>query len=82
MLYRPTQELLPPKSNITQFANRFEIIATNTNAKQALDRIYETSDLNEIAKMDKTTSLAKVAYINLDKLGVAAGVIKRSDVIS
>ena len=82
MLYRPTQEILPPESNIIKFANRYEIIATNENSKQALDRIYETSDLNEIAKMDKTTSLAKVAYINLDKLGVAAGVIKRSDVIS
>lgn len=77
MLYRPTQQLLPPDSNISSFANRFEIIATNQNAKQALDRIYETSDLEEIEAMDKPSSLAKVAYKNLDKLGVAAGVIPR-----
>ena len=77
MLYRPTQELLPADSNITSFANRFEIFATNQNAKQALDRIYETSDLEEIRKMEKTSSLAKVAYKNLDKLGVAAGSIPR-----
>ncbi|MDD3727970.1 MAG: hypothetical protein PHO84_04940 [Dysgonamonadaceae bacterium] len=77
MLYPPTQELLPPDSNITSFANRFEIIATNQNTKQALDRIYETSDLTEIERMEKPSSLAKVAYKNLDKLGVAAGVIPR-----
>ncbi len=78
MLYRPTQELLPPNSNITSFANRFEIFATNQNAKQALDRIYETSDMEEIKAMVKTSSLAKVAYKHLDKLGVAAGVIPRT----
>lgn len=82
MLYKPTQELLPADSNITSFANRFEIFATNQNAKQALDRIYETSDLEEIKKMEKTSSLAKMAYKNLDKLGVAAGVIPRIDTIT
>lgn len=80
MLYRPTQEILPPDSNIIKFANRFEIIATNKNTKQALDRIYETSNLDEIAEMEKTTSLAEVAYKNLDKLGVAAGIINKDDV--
>ena len=77
MIYPPTQDLLPPDSNITSFANRFEIFATNRNAKQALDRIYETSDMKEIEAMEKTSSLAEVAYKNLDKLGVAAGVIPR-----
>ncbi|MFA6863726.1 MAG: hypothetical protein WCS11_07550, partial [Dysgonamonadaceae bacterium] len=77
MIYPPTQEILPPDRNITAFANRFEIIATNQNTKQALDRIYETSDLTEIERMEKPSSLAKVAYKNLDKLGVAAGVIPR-----
>ena len=79
MLYRPTQEILPPDSNIAGFANRFEIIANNRNSKQALDRIYETSNMEEIEAMDKVSSLAKVAYQNLDKLGVAAGVIMRSE---
>ena len=77
MLYPPTQEILPPDSNITAFANRFEIIATNKNSKQALDRIYETSNMEEIKAMEKISSLAEVAYKNLDKLGVAAGVIER-----
>ena len=77
MLYPPTREILPPDSNITSFANRFEIIATNQNTKQALDRIYETSNLEDIVRMEKTTSLAEVAYKHLDKLGVAAGVIPR-----
>lgn len=77
MLYTPTQDLLPADSNITSFANRFEIFATNQNSKQALDRIYETSDLEEIEAMEKTSSLAEVAYKNLDKLGVAAGFIPR-----
>ncbi len=78
MLYQPTQKLLAPDSNITAFANRFEIFATNQNTKQALDRIYETSNLEKIEKMEKTSSLAEVAYKNLDKLGVAAGVIFRT----
>lgn len=77
MLYPPTQELLHPDSNITNFANLFEIIAANQNSKQALDRIYETSNMAEIEAMEKTSSLAKTAYKNLDKLGVAAGVIPR-----
>ena len=78
MLYKPTQALLPTNSNITSFTNRFEIFATNQNAKQALDRIYETSDMEEIEALEKTSSLAEVAYKNLDKLGVAAGVIPRN----
>ena len=77
MLYPPTQEILPTYSNITAFANRFDIIATNQNAKQALDRIYGTSDIAVIKAMDKPSSLAKMAYKNLEKLGVAAGVISR-----
>lgn len=77
MIYPPTQDILPADSNITSFAKRFEIIATNQNTKQALDRIYETSDMEEIKQMEKHSSLAEVAYKNLDKLGVAAGVIPR-----
>lgn len=77
MLYPPTQDILPTNSNITAFANRFDIIATNQNAKQALDRIYGTSDIAVIKAMDKPSSLAKMAYKNLEKLGVAAGVISR-----
>lgn len=75
LLYGPTRDILGENSNIASFSKRFEIIAENQNTKQALDRIYETSDLDVIEKMDKGSSLAKVAYKNLDKLGVAAGII-------
>lgn len=75
LIYGPTRDLLSPDSNIVSFAKRFEIIAQNRNTKQALDRIYGTSDLAEIEKMDKRSSLEKIAYKNLDKLGVAAGII-------
>lgn len=75
LLYGPTRDILGKNSNIASFSKRFEIIAENKNTKQALDRIYGTSDLEEIKKMEKKSSLAKIAYKNLDKLGVAAGVI-------
>jgi hypothetical protein len=51
------------------------VIASHQNTKQALDRIYGTNDLKEIASMEKDSSLARVAWRNLDKLGVAAGII-------
>lgn len=75
LLYGPTRDILKDGSNIASFSKRFEIIANNQNTKQALDRIYGTSNLDEIQTMDKPSSLAKVAYKNLDKLGVAAGII-------
>lgn len=75
LIYRPTHDLLRPDSNIVSFSKRFEIIAENRNTKQALDRIYGTSNLAEIEKMDKRSSLEKIAYQHLDKLGVAAGII-------
>lgn len=75
LLYGPTRDILGQNSNIASFSKRFEIIADNQNTKQALDRIYGTSDLEAIEQMNKTSSLAQVAYKNLDKLGVAAGII-------
>lgn len=75
LLYGPTQDILGENSNIASFSKKFKIIAENKNTKQALDRIYGTSDLAIINKMDKNTSLEKLAYKNLDKLGVAAGII-------
>lgn len=75
LLYKPTQKILGEGSNIVSFAKRFKIIAENRNTKQALDRIYETNDLKVIEKMEKKSSLANIAYQNLDKLGVAAGII-------
>lgn len=75
LLYRPMHHILSSDSNIVSFSNRFEIIARNTNSKQALDRIYGTSDLKKIRSMDKDSSLEQSAYKNLEKLGVAAGII-------
>ena len=75
LIYGPTRNILSPDSNIASFSKRFEIIAENQNTKQALDRIYGTSDLAQIEQMDKKSSLEKTAYKNLDKLGVAAGII-------
>lgn len=75
LLYGPTRDILGNSSNIASFSTRFEIIAENQNVKQALDRIYGTDDLDAIKHMDKNSSLAKVAYKHLDKLGVAAGII-------
>lgn len=75
LLYGQTRELLGKNSNIISFSKRFKIIADNKNTKQALDRIYGASELDVIKQKDKRSSLEKVAYKNLDKLGVAAGVI-------
>lgn len=75
LLYPKTRDILSEDSNIASFSKRFEVIASHQNTKQALDRIYGTNDLEEIASMEKDSSLARVAWRNLDKLGVAAGII-------
>ncbi len=75
LIYPKTRDILNKKSNIVAFSKLFEIIAINQNTKQALDRIYGTSDLTLIEKLDKNSSLEKKAYKNLDNLGVAAGII-------
>lgn len=80
LLYEPIQELLGEASNIVDFARRFEIIAKNKNTKQALARIYGTSDLNDISQMEKTSSLQKTAYKNLNKVGEAAGIIYKASI--
>ena len=77
LLYRPMEYLLSPQSNIVSFAKKFNIIAQNKNNKQALDRIYGTSNLDKIKNMSKKSSLAQKAYKNLDFLGVAAGIIPK-----
>ncbi len=77
LLYQPIENLLGDQSNIVSFAKRFQIIAQNQNTKQALDRIYGTSDLKKIQRMSKKSSLAQKAYKNLDYLGVAAGIIPK-----
>lgn len=80
LLYEPLQDLLSETSNITSFAKRFTIIAKNNNHKQALERIYGTSNLEKIKQMEKTSSLQKKVYKNLDKVGEAAGIIYKSEI--
>ena len=80
LLYEPIQELLGENSNITAFAKRFTIIARNNNSKQALERIYGTSNIEDIKKMEKTSSLQKKVYNNLDIVGEAAGIIYKSSI--
>lgn len=75
LLYPKTRDILQEDSNIASFSKRFEVIAEHQNTKQALDRIYGTNDLEAIETMAKNSSLAEVAFKNLDKLGVAAGII-------
>lgn len=77
MVYPGMLELLNPDSNISQFIHRFKVIASHDNPNQALKRIYGTTDIEAIKKLDHSSSLAQKAYLNLDKLGVALGIIKR-----
>lgn len=77
MIYPKTLQLLNADSNIASFIRRFEIIACHENPTQALNRIYGTDSLEEIKTMNHKSSLAKKAYQNLDKLGVAVGIIKK-----
>ncbi len=75
LLYGPMGDILSEDSNIAAFSKKFEIIADNQNTKQALDRIYGTNDLEVIEQIVKSSSLSKIAYKNLNKLGVATGII-------
>lgn len=77
MVYPKTLALLNENSNIANFIKRFDVIASHNNPYQALNRIYGTSDLAKIKKLEHHSSLAKKAYLNLDKLGVGLGIIKR-----
>lgn len=76
LLHPSINRLLKENSNIFQFKERFKIIATSPNYTQALQRIYGTDNLDQIALQDKKTSLQKQAFVNYQSLGVACGVIK------
>ncbi|MDE8071083.1 acyltransferase domain-containing protein [Erysipelothrix rhusiopathiae] len=65
-----------PNSHIVQFGNRFEVIASSHNRYQALERIYGTTDMYEISRMNKTTQLQRDAYKHPEMLGVACGIIE------
>lgn len=75
LIYPPMVDLLPPNSNINQFAQRFEVITSNQASYQALKRVYDTEDLDIIRKKSQSTSLQRLLINHLDKLGVAFGFI-------
>lgn len=73
LIYPGILDLLSPNSNITKFAQHFKLLASNTADYQALSRVYNTTNLDLIKEMPKTTTLEKKVYQNLDKLGVGFG---------
>ncbi|HLV49662.1 MAG TPA: hypothetical protein VKY25_01900 [Erysipelothrix sp.] len=73
LIYPGIVKLLDKNSNISKFAQQFEIIASNQATYQALQRVYGTEDLQSIESMEKKTSLEKVIFKNLDKCGVGFG---------
>lgn len=75
LIHPGLKELLDNNSNIIQFANRFEIIASCPNHHQALERIYGSDDFDRIRQMEKNSRLARKAWKHPDLLGVSAGVI-------
>lgn len=77
MTYPALKDLFSDTSNIVNFINLFENIAQHDNTTQALNRIYNTVNIEEIEAMEKQTSLQKKAYLNLDKLGVGLGIKKK-----
>lgn len=75
LLDESLETLLPPKSKILQFRNRFEILARNFHQGHPLLRIYGSDDLEVIAQMEHQSSLQKKAYLHADMLGVSFGCI-------
>lgn len=75
LIHRGIMAMMDASSNIVQFGNRFEIIASSHNRYQALERIYGTTDMYEISRMTKSSRLEKDAYKHPELLGVACGII-------
>lgn len=80
LLYDGLKAILPADSNIISFQKHFKIIASHNFPNQALNRIYGTTDLNLIETMDKPSRLQQKAYLNLEHLGVSAGIIYKEDI--
>lgn len=76
LLHPSLKELIPPETKILKFAARFEILGLSNNYTQALLRIYGSSNIKTIRKLEKNTSLEKSAYKIYKDLGVGIGFIK------
>ena len=76
MLYSGNSKILPPSSNILNFANRFMLIAKSKDKSMAVTFIYGKRFR---AKRDypQTTRLQKCALQNMGNLGVGCGLIWR-----
>lgn len=74
ILYPPMQALLPPDSNLTQFAKRWEILATAADSSEAISRIYGKT-CRKIADYPQTTTLQRNALHCFSQLGVGDGII-------
>lgn len=79
LLYSQMQQLLPPNSNITSFAKRFDIISevSDPYGSDAVKRIYGRRYPNK-SSYPKVTSLQRNAIGNFSKLGMACGIIEMS----
>ena len=77
-ILHPSLDLLLDKNtNLVQFKNRFDVIATSQNYIQALERIYGTADFKKIEAMPKQGRLQTQAYKIYQKLGVGIGIIDK-----
>lgn len=80
LMYPGLVSILKEDSNIIKFQKRFKIIGKHSVPDQSLLRIYKTTDMEIINTMEKTTSLQKSMYKNIDKLGVAVGVLWKEEI--
>ncbi len=76
LLYPGNRAFLEPSSNIIRFAERFEIIATARDNKDAVKRIYGKRYRSK-GDYPQETSLQRNALAHLHGLGEACGVIYR-----
>lgn len=79
LLYRGNQDLLGKDSNIVKFTNLFQIIGEYNDPGMAVERIFGSLE-EDIEINEDSTSLQKRAADNIEKLGVSAGIIKKSQI--
>lgn len=78
LLYPGLKKLLPPKSNIIRFQNRFEVIQTDYETREAEERIFQQLEQYPEA-YPVTTKLQDAARVYLmagHKLGSGIGIFK------
>jgi hypothetical protein len=76
LLYPGNNIILPPSSNILDFANRFELIGEADNKEFALEYIFGRYGVKQ--DYPQKTSLQVNALKNINKLGAGFGFLSRS----